>query len=240
VGVADHGGDAGQCGDFFWSALGVTAGDDDFRQRVLALHAAYRSACVMIGGICDCTSIQDYEVGLCGRGARKTPVVELAFEGSAVGLSGATSEIFDVVGGHGMNQGYGSAWTHAVPNPARALSNFSSRKIEVRSGRGGGLLLREAFAAENGAALRGAEGDCGLLAALGTGGAGFDASVVVSVPVALKARGGEHSHALGLAGFAALGFVLELLVVEEQLFARGKNKLGATVDAGQYLVLKFH
>jgi hypothetical protein len=63
---------------------------------------------------------------------------------------------------------------------------------------------------------------------------------VVSTIVALRAGGREDGHALGLAGFAALGFVLELLVVEEQLFARGKNKLGATVDAGQYLVLKFH
>jgi hypothetical protein len=69
---------------------------------------------------------------------------------------------------------------------------------------------------------------------------GFDASVVVSATVALRARGGEDGHTLRFAGFAALGFVLELLVVEEQLFAGGKNKLGATVDAGQYLVLKFH
>jgi hypothetical protein len=31
-----------------------------------------------------------------------------------------------------------------------------------------------------------------------------------------------------------------LFVVEEQLFAGGEYKISATVDAGQYLILKFH
>jgi hypothetical protein len=50
----------------------------------------------------------------------------------------------------------------------------------------------------------------------------------------------EDGHSLALAVFAALGFVLELFVVEELLFARGEKKLRAAVDASQYLVLKFH
>jgi hypothetical protein len=61
---------------------------------------------------------------------------------------------------------------------------------------------------------------------------------VVSVPRGW--RGGENGHALGLAGFTALGLVLEVLVVEKQLFAGGESKFGAAVDAGEYLVLKFH
>src|ERR1700680_1511378 len=82
-----------------------------------------------------------------------------------------------------------------------------------RSGGGGGFLLHEAFAAEDGATLSGAEGDGGLLAALDAGSARFDARVVVSI--ARRRRGGEDGHALGLAGFAAFGLVLELFVVEK-------------------------
>jgi hypothetical protein len=52
--------------------------------------------------------------------------------------------------------------------------------------------------------------------------------------------GGENGHALGLTGLAALGLVLELFVEEKELFPGGKNEVGAAVDAGQYLVLKFH
>lgn len=100
------------------------------------------------------------------------------------------------------------------------------------------LPLREAFAAEHGPALRRPEGNRGLFSTLRAGGSSFNAGVMMSVP----RRGGsrKHSHAFGLTGFAAFGLVLELLVVEEELFARGKNELGAAVDAGQNFVLKFH
>src|SRR5665811_390080 len=37
-----------------------------------------------------------------------------------------------------------------------------------------------------------------------------------------------------------LGFVLELLVVEEKLFARGEDEIGAAVNTFQNLVLEFH
>src|SRR5258708_9324959 len=117
---------------------------------------------------------------------------------------------------------------------------FRPPPVTLRSGGGGGLLLREAFAAQDRAALRGAEWNGGFLAALGTRCTSFHASVVVCVSIALRGGSGEHSYALRLAGFTALGFVLELLVVEKLLFARGKDKLGAAVDAGQYLILKFH
>jgi hypothetical protein len=58
VGVADYGGDAGECGDFVGGALGVASGDDDFCQRILPSDAANGSASVLIGGISDGTSIQ--------------------------------------------------------------------------------------------------------------------------------------------------------------------------------------
>ena len=48
------------------------------------------------------------------------------------------------------------------------------------------------------------------------------------------------SGAFCLAGLAAFGFVLELFVVEEKLFARREEKLRAAIDALQQPVLEFH
>src|SRR5205085_818293 len=42
------------------------------------------------------------------------------------------------------------------------------------------------------------------------------------------------------AGFAALGFILELLVVEEKLFAGGKNEIGPTINTLEGPILRFH
>jgi hypothetical protein len=50
----------------------------------------------------------------------------------------------------------------------------------------------------------------------------------------------QDSHPLGLASFATLGFVLELLIVKEKLFPGGENKITPTVDTLQHLVLKLH
>jgi hypothetical protein len=58
VGVADYGSDAGECGDFVGSALGIASGDDDFCQRILASDAPNGGASVLIGAISDGTSIQ--------------------------------------------------------------------------------------------------------------------------------------------------------------------------------------
>jgi hypothetical protein len=60
------------------------------------------------------------------------------------------------------------------------------------------------------------------------------------VSVARGGRSRQHRYTLRLAGLTAFGFVLELLVVKEQLFAGCKNECGAAVDAGEYLILKFH
>lgn len=101
VGVADHAGDAGQGGDFRGGALGVASGDDDFSQRVLALNPADGGAGILIGGMCDGAGVQDDEVGLGGWRVGEAAAFELAFEGGAIGLSGAASKVFDVEGGHG-------------------------------------------------------------------------------------------------------------------------------------------
>jgi hypothetical protein len=41
----------------------------------------------------------------------------------------------------------------------------------------------------------------------------------------------KDCHSLALAVLAAFGFVLELLVVEEQLFTRCEHEIRATIDA---------
>jgi hypothetical protein len=53
-------------------------------------------------------------------------------------------------------------------------------------------------------------------------------------------RSREDGNSLGLAVLAALRFVAELLIVKEQLFPGGEDKVGTAIDAGQYLILKFH
>src|SRR5271156_3014261 len=101
MGVADHSGYAGQRRNFLGSALGVASRDNNLRQRILALHAPDGGARVLIGGTGYGAGIQYDEVGLCCRGWVQPPRCELAFEDGAVGLSGAASEVFHVVGGHG-------------------------------------------------------------------------------------------------------------------------------------------
>jgi hypothetical protein len=86
--------------------------------------------------------------------------------------------------------------------------------------------------------LRGAEGNGRQLSAARAGGLSLD--LRVGVILALRRRRSEHGDALGFAGLAAFGFVLELLIVKEKLFPGGENKITPTVDALQYLVLKFH
>jgi hypothetical protein len=45
---------------------------------------------------------------------------------------------------------------------------------------------------------------------------------------------------LQLARLAALGIIVKLLVVKEQLLAGGKDEIFAAIHAPEYLVLKFH
>ena len=53
-------------------------------------------------------------------------------------------------------------------------------------------------------------------------------------------RSPNHCHSFALAILAAFGFVLELLVVEEKLFACCEHEIRATIDTLQNLVLVFH
>jgi hypothetical protein len=102
------------------------------------------------------------------------------------------------------------------------------------SGNSAGAPLLEALPTEDRPSLRGLEWHGGFLATTRTIGASFHLWVIAG-------RRGPHSgRPLGLAGFAAFGFVLELFVVEEQLFSRGEDEVGAAVNTLQNLVLEFH
>jgi hypothetical protein len=73
-------------------------------------------------------------------------------------------------------------------------------------------------------ALCGLKGNGSFLATLRAVGSGFHLGIVT---------GGGSTQAGGslrLAGFAAFGFVLELFVVEEQLFSRCEYEVGAAVN----------
>ena len=92
----------------------------------------------------------------------------------------------------------------------------------------------EALPAEHRTSLRRLKGDSGLLAAVGATRACFHFLVRVR-------RSRAHGRrALCLTRLAALGFVLELFVVEEELFASREEKFRAAVDALQHPVLEFH
>jgi hypothetical protein len=96
----------------------------------------------------------------------------------------------------------------------------------------------ETFSAEDWAALRWAEGDGGLFSASRAGGLGLD----LGVAVGLSGCGGraEDRDPLGLASFATLWFVLELLIVKKKLFPGSENEITPAVHTLQHLVLKFH
>jgi len=123
-----------------------------------------------------------------------------------------------------------SAHTSAVARAKPAVCRSSGRR--------GCPSRTEAFAAEDGAALGGTERHCSFFSAARTGGL----SLNLGVAVALSGRGrcAEYRNPFGLAGFATLGLVLELLVVEEKLFPGGEHKITPTIDTLQHLVLKFH
>jgi hypothetical protein len=99
-----------------------------------------------------------------------------------------------------------------------------------------GAALLEAFAAEDWAALSRAEGDGGVLAALGAG--GF--SLGTHLCSAATTVGADAFCTLGLATFATFGFVFEALVGEEHLFAGSKDKLRTTFGTLQDLIVEFH
>jgi hypothetical protein len=89
--------------------------------------------------------------------------------------------------------------------------------------------LLEAGPAEHGTTLCGLKGYGGLGGALRTDGPGFCAYAIAG-----------SGHTLDFALFAPLWIVLELLIVKEQLFAGGKDKVVTAIRTFQYLIDEVH
>jgi hypothetical protein len=99
---------------------------------------------------------------------------------------------------------------------------------DLPAGAGGvGLARQETLPAINGPALSGLERDRGFPAALGTGGHGLGFGIAA-----------RRSLPLGLTWLAALGLVLEILVVEEVLFSRCEYEICSAIYALEDAVLE--
>lgn len=128
--VADHCGHTPQRGNLLWSTLGVASGDDDLGFGVLPLNAADGSPSILIGRVRDRTSVQDDQIGVRRWRVIESPLFELALERRAVGLGGATPEIFHVIGRHLAMLSH-AGWRIgpderlATRQPARAVSAMS-------------------------------------------------------------------------------------------------------------------
>ncbi len=106
-------------------------------------------------------------------------------------------------------------------------SSGSGAGCYCRRNRGPPLL--ETGPAEHGATLRGLKGNRSFGSALRTNGPGFCAYSIAS-----------SSYALNFALFATLWIILELLIVKEELFAGGKDKVVTAIRTFQYLVDEIH
>ena len=97
------------------------------------------------------------------------------------------------------------------------------------------LALLETLPAIHGAALRRLERHSSLTLTAGANCLGFDPLVIASA-----LRQTKRLRALALAAFTAFRFVLELFIVEEELFPSGEDEVGATVYTLENLVLELH
>ena len=87
-------------GNFIGSTLRIAACHDDPGPGILAANATDRGACVLVGSRGYGAGVEHDDFCLSGFGsAIQSSLPELAFDGRAVRLSGAASEIFHVEGG---------------------------------------------------------------------------------------------------------------------------------------------
>ena len=101
VRVADDDADPGQGREFFGGTLGIAPRHNDAGFRILALDPANGGAGILIGCGSHSARVQNHDRSLRGRGcAGKPALLELAFEGGAIRLRGAATEVFYVKSGH--------------------------------------------------------------------------------------------------------------------------------------------
>jgi hypothetical protein len=135
MGVADDEGDAREGRDFFWGALGITAGYEDACGGIGSVDFAYGIASLGVSGSGDGACVKNDDVG-CGRIGRKNAALfaELPLNGRAIGLSGAASELLDKECAHGSEapESYLSIWPHgntARPDRHRFTTSFATYTI---------------------------------------------------------------------------------------------------------------
>jgi hypothetical protein len=101
VGIADHPGDARESGEFFGGALRVAPSDNQADGRVGSVKLANGVAGLSICGGRDRAGVEDNDVGSSGLGGGSATAVEqLALDGSAIGLRGTATKLFDEEGRH--------------------------------------------------------------------------------------------------------------------------------------------
>src|SRR5579863_6807928 len=101
MGISDDDAHARQRRNFLGSPLGVAAGHDDLRVRILSSHAPDRRPRILVGGCRHGAGIQYHHGCLRGSGSPgQASLLELAFESCPIRLRGAASEVFYVVSGH--------------------------------------------------------------------------------------------------------------------------------------------
>src|SRR5258707_6046510 len=104
VGIAYDAADAGEGGQFFWSALGVAAGNDDAGGGACGVNFADSVAGLSVSGGGDGTGIENDDVGAL-RGYRGAATIEeLALGGRPVGSGWAAAKLFDMERGHCRNR----------------------------------------------------------------------------------------------------------------------------------------
>ena len=223
VRVADDEVYSGQGRQFFRSALRVASGDNNSGVGILPAHSANRGARILIRTVGHRAGVQDDDGGPSGRGSTNQPaLLELAFQGGAIGLRGTTAKVFYKESGHTL-------WYRIaeIPRPGRKKSSRSLRSPRL-----------ETLSTEDRTALCRAEWDSRLLPASRAGSLGLNLGV--TVVLSRNWRRPQHCDPLGFASLTTFGFVLELFVVKKQLFPGGENKVNPTVGTLQHLVLKFH
>jgi hypothetical protein len=97
-------------------------------------------------------------------------------------------------------------------------------------------FLLETIPAKHRTSLPRPERHCRVFAAFRTHGAGLD-SGETRMPYGRRSQNG---YAFCFAGFAALGFVGELLIVEEHLLPGREQEIHSAVRARQHLIPEFH
>ena len=103
VGIADDEGNSGETGDLLRGALRVTTGDNDASGRIRRVDFADGVAGLSVGGGGDGASIENNDVRRRAIERDAAALIpQLALDGGAVGLCGATAELFDVESGHVM------------------------------------------------------------------------------------------------------------------------------------------